>query len=121
MVPKDVHVPIPRPVNVNLHVKSNFTEVTKLRILKWEDYSDYLGGANVITLGFMREGRRVTAVGDIMIKQEADLWQAPWAKGCGCLLEGDESKGHIVPGMLPTDTLTWTETDFRLLASRTVK
>ena len=54
----------------------------------------------------MREGRRVTVVGDIMIKQEADLWQAPWAKGCGCLLEGDESKGHIVPGMLPADTLT---------------
>lgn len=32
-----------------LHIgKGNFTDETKLRVLRWGDYSNYLGGPNII-------------------------------------------------------------------------
>lgn len=40
--------------DVNLRGKRNFTEVIKLRISKWEDYSAYLGEAHVISRVLLR-------------------------------------------------------------------
>ena len=59
---------------VTLHSERGFVYVNKLRIMRWGDFFDYLGGPNVIARLFIRkrqEGWRV--VGDMMT--EASDWR----------------------------------------------
>ena len=46
---KDVYVLISRTCEyITLYLKSGFADVTKLRILRWEDYPDHPSGPKVI-------------------------------------------------------------------------
>lgn len=55
MTLKDVHVLIPRSCKyVTIYGKRNFTNVIKLRILRWEIILDYLVGSSVITRVLIR-------------------------------------------------------------------
>lgn len=69
---------------VTLHSKRGFAYANKLRIMRWGDFFDYLGGPSVISRLFIRErleGWRV--VGDMMT--EASGWRD--------LVEGVTSQG----------------------------
>lgn len=51
---QDVHILIPKIWDyVTLHDKRDFTDMIKLRVLKWEIILGYLSGSDVITRTFI--------------------------------------------------------------------
>lgn len=58
--PKVVHILIPRTCDyVSLYSKKDFANVMKLKILRWEEYLNYLDRPAIITGSLKEEDRKI--------------------------------------------------------------